>query len=254
MTGSAPLIEARGVRVLLGGREALRDVDVDVRDGEILTLIGPNGAGKTTLVRVLLGLVAPDAGRVRRRPGLTVGYLPQSFAVDPALPLTVRRLLSLTRGAPESEMRKVLAEAGAGELLDRPVQGLSAGERQRALLARALLGSPDLLILDEPDRNMDVTGQLALYRLVVTLRERRGCAVVMISHDLHVVMAATDRVLCLNTHVCCSGRPEAVARRPEYLALFGPRTADAIAVYGHRHDHEHDIRGEAVPAAARGGA
>lgn len=248
------LIEARGVCLRLGGREVLRGVDVDVREGEILTLIGPNGAGKTSLVRVLLGLVAPDAGSVRRRPGTTAGYLPQSFAIDASLPLTVRRLLSLTRGAQESEMRQVLAETGADGLLDRQVQGLSAGERQRALLARALLGSPDLLILDEPDRNMDVGGQLALYRLTVALRDRRGCAIVMISHDLHVVMAATDRVLCLNTHVCCSGRPEAVARRPEYLALFGPRTADALAIYGHRHDHEHDIRGETAPVSARGGS
>ena len=249
MAGSAPdgpLVAAEDVVLRRGGRHVLRDVDAAVRENEILTVVGPNGAGKSTLIRVLLGLVKPDSGRVRRRPGLAVGYLPQSFDAAPALPLSVRRLLALAGGRSEEAMLRALREAGAEYAIDRPVSGLSGGERQRVLLARALLRDPDLLVLDEPVQNVDLAGQLGLYERIAAIRERRRCGVVMISHDLHVVMAATDRVLCLNTHVCCSGPPEAVGRHPEYLALFGPRASGALAVYAHRHDHAHDAQGGTI--------
>lgn len=243
-----PLVAAEGVVLRRGGRHVLRDVDATVRENEILTVVGPNGAGKTTLVRALLGLVKPDSGRVRRRAGLAVGYLPQSFDAPPALPLSVRRLLALAGERSEEAMRRALREAGAEYALDRPVRALSGGERQRVLLARALLRDPDLLVLDEPVQNVDIAGQTGLYERIAAIRRRRRCGVVMVSHDLHVVMAATDRVLCLNTHVCCSGPPEAVGRHPEYLALFGPRASGALAVYAHRHDHAHDLQGGAIPA------
>jgi zinc transport system ATP-binding protein len=243
----APLVAVEGVTVRLGGRDVLRRVSLSVGSAEIVTLVGPNGAGKTTLARVVLGLLAPSAGTVRRRPGLSIGYVPQRLAVDPVLPLTVRRLLSLTRRVPEAEARGALAETGAAALLDREVQHLSGGELQRVLLARALLRRPDLLVLDEPAQNVDFIGQAELYGLIGRLRERHGCAVLMISHDLHVVMSATDRVVCLNAHVCCAGAPEAVTRHPEYLALFGPRPAAQIAVYTHHHGHRHDVSGEVVP-------
>ncbi len=237
------LVAAQGLGFHRGGQRLLEGVDLAVGPGEIVTLIGPNGAGKTTLVRLLLGLERPDGGRVTRRPGLRVGYLPQRLQVDPVLPLDVSRLLTLTRRADRAAQRAALAEVGVAHLLHSPVQRLSGGELQRVLLARALLADPELLVLDEPTTGIDFNGQAELYRLIARLRDRRGCAVLMVSHDLHLVMAATDRVVCLNRHVCCQGEPESVRIHPEYLALFGPRVAANLAIYAHHHDHAHDLSG-----------
>ena len=239
------LISVSGLGVALGGKPVLSGIDLTVRRGEVVTLIGPNGAGKSTLVRVILGLLAPTRGSVRRAPGLRIGYLPQSFAVDPILPLTVDRFLALPHSSPPESRRAALAEVGAAGLGGRNLEDLSGGEFRRVLLARALLRAPDLLVLDEPAQGVDFGGQIALYELIGGLRGRRGVGVLMVSHDLHLVMAATDRVICLNHHVCCSGAPEAVSRNPEYIALFGP-LARGLAVY--THDHEHDLHGEVVPA------
>ncbi len=247
---AGPLIDVAGVGHRFGATEVLRDVDMQVAPGEIVTLIGPNGSGKTTLVRIVLGLVRPERGRVLRRPGLTVGYLPQRFQVEPALPLTVRRFLSLARGAERGAIGTALAEVGAGRLIDSALQELSGGETRRVLLARALLREPDLVVLDEPTLGVDLNGQIELYELIGRLRRRRGCGVLMVSHDLHLVMAATDRVICLNHHVCCAGRPETIETHPEYLALFGPSAARQIAVYSHHHDHAHDLAGEVVDSGA----
>jgi zinc transport system ATP-binding protein len=161
------------------------------------------------------------------------------------MPLTVRRFLALTK-ADSTALQRNADETGVTPLLDRPMQGLSGGETQRVLLARALMGSPDLLVLDEPVQGIDVNGQTELYRLIVRLRDERGCAVLMVSHDLHLVMAATDEVLCINQHLCCSGHPDAVSRHPAYLSLFGEIDADTLAVYTHHHDHRHDLHGEVV--------
>lgn len=240
------LVDGRGLRLSLGGHDILQGIDVSVRAGEIVTLIGPNGAGKSMLARALLGLVALDAGTVTRKPGLTVGYLPQRFAVDAVLPLTVRRLMSLTRPAALPQITAALEEVGAAHLLARQVHDLSGGELQRVLLARALLGDPDLLVLDEPIQGVDVTGQTELYGLIARLRDRHGCGILLISHDLHLVMAATDRVLCINHHLCCEGKPEAVSRDPAYLALFGAQGSQNLAVYTHAHDHSHDLAGGVV--------
>ena len=240
------LVEGWGLRLRLGGHDILQGVDVSVRAGEIVTVIGPNGAGKSMMARALLGLVALDGGTVTRKPGLTVGYLPQRFAIDAVLPLTVRRLMSLTQRAPAAAIDAALDEVGAGHLLSRQVQDLSGGELQRVLLARALLGDPDLLVLDEPIQGVDVTGQMELYGLIARLRDRHGCGILLISHDLHLVMAATDRVLCINHHLCCEGKPEAVRSDPAYLALFGAQAAQNLAVYTHAHDHSHDLAGEVV--------
>ncbi|RCX31330.1 zinc ABC transporter ATP-binding protein ZnuC [Thioalbus denitrificans] len=249
---STPLLEAREVVLGFAGRRVLDRVALVVNEGEIVTLIGPNGAGKSTLVRVLLGLITPDAGRVTRRPGLRVGYMPQRLAVDPVLPLTVRRFLRLAgRGIDAAALTTALREVGAEHVIDTPLQSVSGGELQRVMLARALLRKPQLLVLDEPVQGVDVTGQAELYRLIGELRARRGCGVLMVSHDLHLVMAATDHVVCLNTHVCCSGHPESVTRHPEYLRLFGPREAAALAVYTHHHDHVHDVDGHVHTVACR---
>ena len=241
------LVTAANLHLRLGGTTILQNVGLDISAGEILTLIGPNGAGKTTLVRVLLGLLKPDSGEVRRKEDLSVGYLPQSFEVDHSLPLTVRRLLSLTQKPSPEQMEESLAEVGASDLLDHPVQSLSGGERQRVLLARALLRDPELLVLDEPIQNVDVNGQSELYRLIAKIRDARGCGVILISHDLHLVMAFTDHVVCLNRHICCTGHPEAVSKNPEYLALFGKHAAESLAVYTHKHDHVHGSEGEILP-------
>ncbi|WP_029010902.1 zinc ABC transporter ATP-binding protein ZnuC [Azospirillum halopraeferens] len=250
-SSAVPLLDVRGLSVMLGGRTVLDAVDLTVTPGEIVTLIGPNGAGKTTLVRAVLGLVPVQAGAVRRRPGLRVGYMPQRIAVDPTLPLTVRRFLGLWRPVPAARIVAALEEAGVTHLAASPVQAVSGGEMQRVLLARALLADPDLLVLDEPDQGVDVHGQADLFARIDAVRKARGCGVLLVSHDLHTVMARTDRVLCLNRHVCCSGSPEDVRRHPEYHALFG-RHADALAVYVHRHDHAHAEDGSVVPGPADG--
>jgi zinc transport system ATP-binding protein len=242
----ARLIEARAVTVRAGSSELLREVDLEIGRGEIVSLIGPNGAGKTTLVRVVLGVVRPLRGRVWRRPGLVVGYVPQRLHLDPVLPLTVGRFLRIGARRARAELLATLAEVGAGHLIDAQMHELSGGEFQRAMLARALLRGPDLLILDEPAQGIDFSGQLELYALIERIRNQRGCGILLVSHDLHVVMGATDQVVCLNRHVCCSGRPEAVSRHPRYLDLFGPRAAEALAVYSHAHDHAHTLKGEIV--------
>jgi zinc transport system ATP-binding protein len=252
------LAALEAVSLAFGRRLVLDRVSLEVRAGEILTLVGPNGAGKTSLLRILLGLQRPSAGRVWRAPSLRLGYLPQRLALDETLPLTVRRLLALARPAQADAIEAALTEVGARPLAGAPVQALSGGELQRVLLARALLREPDLLVLDEPVQGVDVTGQGELYALIRRIRDRRGCGVLLVSHDLHLVMAASDEVVCLNHHVCCSGHPDSVSRHPAYRALFG----DAIAVYAHHHDHVHepalDAAGEGAPpgegAAARAGA
>jgi len=240
------LLAGRGLDLSLGGRTILSHVDLTVSEREIVTLIGPNGAGKTMLLRLLLGLKAPDAGEVVRRPGLTVGYLPQKFTVDATLPLTVLRMLSLTSKAEKDVAKAHLEEVGAGHLGRALVHELSGGELQRVMLARALMRDPDLLVLDEPMQGVDFTGELDLYELIGRLRDRRGCGILLVSHDLHLVMASTDSVVCLNNHVCCAGRPETVSRDPKYLELFGSRAAESLAVYAHAHDHDHDLSGDVV--------
>ncbi len=236
-----------GVGLSLGGQAVLEGVDLAVSEGEIVTLIGPNGSGKTTLVRVVLGLLEADRGRVYRRGGVRVGYMPQRVSIDETLPLTVARFLSLSGPAPRDRMTAALAEVRATRLARSPIQTISGGELQRVLLARALLREPDLLVLDEPVQGVDITGQGEVYDLITEIRDRRGCGVLMVSHDLHLVMASTDTVVCLNHHVCCTGHPETVRRDPEYLALFGPLAEKGLAVYSHEHDHHHDVSGEVVP-------
>jgi zinc transport system ATP-binding protein len=238
------LISARGLVAERSGKPLLANVDIDISPREIVTLIGPNGAGKTTLVRLLLGLEPAAAGEVRRRSGLQIGYVPQRFEIDRTLPMTVARFLMLGTGADGGRAAEVLKEVGAGRILDRQICDISGGELQRAVLARALLRDPELLVLDEPLRGVDFTGEAELYGLIAALREGRGVGVLLVSHDLHVVMASSDRVICLNRHVCCSGIPETVAQHPEYMRLFGPEAARAFAIYQHHHDHRHDLSGD----------
>ncbi|WP_459207364.1 zinc ABC transporter ATP-binding protein ZnuC [Pseudomonas sp. MLB6B] len=245
---SEALIRLQQVGVSFAGETVLEQIDLTVAPGQIVTLIGPNGAGKTTLVRAVLGLLKPHRGTVWRQPRLRIGYMPQKIQVDPTLPLSVLRFLRLVPGVDRATALSALQEVGAEHVIDSPIQTVSGGEMQRVLLARALLRKPQLLVLDEPVQGVDVVGQSELYRLITRLRDRYGCGVLMVSHDLHLVMSATDQVVCLNRHVCCSGHPEQVSGDPAFVELFG-QTASNLAVYHHHHDHSHDLHGAVVTPA-----
>lgn len=250
-TKNGVLAEAVNVDFHIAQRRILESVSAKIHPREILTLIGPNGSGKTTFIRVLLGLIPPTSGQIRHKKGLRVGYVPQKLNIEPSLPLTVSRFLKfgVSRGPNRKRgMRmSVLEEVGAPYLMDSSIHALSGGELQRVMLARALLRNPDLLVLDEPVQGVDVTGQAELYDLIAAIRDRRDCGILMVSHDLHLVMASTDTVICLNHHICCAGQPETVARDPAFSDIFGVDVAQKLAVYHHHHDHVHDAEGRAVP-------
>ncbi|NBD29798.1 MAG: ATP-binding cassette domain-containing protein [Alphaproteobacteria bacterium] len=234
------LITADNVSVSYGANTALRNVSLAIEPGEILTIVGPNGSGKTSLLRLLIGAASPSTGRITRKPGLRIGYVPQKLHIDPTLPITVERFLRLPGGIERSACAAALRRAGVPGLSNRQMSALSGGQFQRVLLARALINTPDLLLLDEATQGLDQPGSAAFYLQIEEVRRNTGCAIVMISHELHVVMAASDRVICLNGHVCCEGTPENVSAAPEYRALFGTGTGGALALYRHEHDHTHD--------------
>lgn len=232
------------VSLAFRGKPVIEHVSVAVHPSEIVTLIGPNGAGKTTLAKMLLGLVTPSSGKVTRREGLRVGYVPQRFVADWIIPLSVRRFMSLTQSISKERALECLGETGAAHLLDAQMAELSGGEFQRVALARALARDPHLLVLDKQAQAVDFAGAAKLYELIAGIRQRRGCGILLISHDLQVVLAASDRVVCLNRHICCEGVPGAVAGHPEYVRLFGPEAARAFGLYQHHHDHTHTLSGE----------
>ena len=240
------LLEARDVDVRIGALRVLDRVNFRLEAGEIVTIVGPNGSGKSTFLRTLIGAHQPTSGTVTRADGLRIGYIPQKLQIDSTLPITVARFLNLPSRVGATKVREALAQAGVSDLALRPMVGLSGGQFQRVLLARALLASPDVLILDEATQGLDQTGSASFYRQIEEVRQTLGCAVLMVSHELHVVMAASDRVICLNGHVCCEGAPEHVASAPEYRALFGTGTQGALALYRHDHDHAHDEAGNCV--------
>ncbi len=236
---TTPLLDITGACLMRGGRRILDHVDIAVRPREIVTLVGPNGAGKSTLIRAALGLERLDSGTVRRAPNLKIGYQPQKLALDQSLPLSVKRFLTLTQTAPLLRLQQVLTEVGVPHLMEASVHTLSGGEWQRVMLARAVLRQPGLLVVDEPTQNVDIAGAVEIYQIIGRLRDEIGCGVLMVSHDLNVVMAATDHVYCLNSHICCSGHPADVSRDREFQRLFGPSAAATLAIYPHTHDHTH---------------
>jgi zinc transport system ATP-binding protein len=240
---SRELIRAEDLGLQLGGHRVLSGVGMSVDAGEIVTIVGPNGSGKSTLLRLLIGALRPGRGRVVTAPGLRIGYVPQRLAIDHTLPLTVARFLALA-GGDAAARASVTTRVGIDGLGRRQMIDLSGGQFQRALLAQALLRRPDLLVLDEAAQGLDQPGVARFYRLIEEIRTELGCGVLMVSHDLHVVMSASDRVICLNGHICCQGTPTVVSAAPEYRALFGFGTEGALALYQHHHDHSH---GEGTP-------
>jgi len=233
------LIKLNKVSLNLQGRSILKDIQLTVRAGEIVTLIGPNGAGKSSLLKLALGLHPVSSGQRICLPNLRIGYMPQKLSLPETLPLSVKHFLQLARGYHKSQLMNVCQRLNIEHLLKRPMQRLSGGELQRALLARALLSKPELLVLDEPVQGLDVSGQSELYHLISDLKNELNCGVLMVSHDLHLVMAATDKVVCLNGHVCCEGHPQTVQHDPSYLELFGKSMPAHLAPYTHHHDHTH---------------
>ncbi len=234
------LAKMRSVGVRRHDRWIVRDIDLTIRRGEIVSIIGPNGAGKTTITRILTDTVKPNTGTIEKMQGIKIGYVPQRVVFDSTLPITVERLMNVPKRVSKRDVDEALGELGICHLAKSPVQKLSGGEFQRALFARALLRKPDLLILDEPGQGLDIHGESRLYEQIAMVRNRRGCGVLLVCHDLHIVMAQTDIVVCINGHICCTGSPEDVQSNEAYLDLFGKRALRTHAPYAHSHDHGHD--------------
>jgi len=234
------LLSVKNLTVKLGGHTALTNIDMSISKGEIVTIVGPNGSGKSTLLCAIVGAVKPTKGIIQKAADLRIGYVPQKLHIDATLPMTVARFMRLPDQHDIATVNETLGLVGLHDIEDQQMTTLSGGQFQRVLLARAILHKPDLLILDEATQGLDQLGSATFYRLIETLRSKLGCAILMVSHELHVVMSASDRVICLNGHVCCHGTPDIVASTPEYRALFGTGTQGALALYRHEHNHSHD--------------
>ncbi|AHN26994.1 Zinc ABC transporter, ATP-binding protein ZnuC [Gilliamella apicola] len=235
------LILLDNVSVEIKHQKILHNVSLSINTNQIVTLLGPNGAGKSTLVKVILGLMPYTSGKITRLNNLTIGYVPQSIKLNPTLPITVKRFMCLNKQLNNKNILNILSMVKAEYLIDKSMHQLSGGELQRVLLAQALAKRPQLLILDEPTQGVDVNGQVLLYDLISNAKTQFNCGILMVSHDLHLVMAKTDEVICLNHHICCSGTPASVSNDPEFISLFGQQGASQIAVYKHHHNHQHDL-------------
>lgn len=239
------LIQAEQISYEANSRQILSNVNMQLSKNEVVTIIGPNGAGKTSLLRILIGLTKASSGTIRYPNPLTFGYMPQKLHLNPNMPLPVSSFLKVGKNH-KNLTRRIVNELNIEHIYQQSMHKLSGGERQRVLLARALLREPDVLILDEPAQGVDISGQNRLYELINNVRQRHHCAVLMVSHDLHVVMAKTDRVICLNQHICCHGHPDTISTDSAYLSLFGDTPSPALAHYTHHHDHHHDLHGEVI--------
>lgn len=238
------MLRLESVSVSTGTQNLLNNISLELQSGEIVTVIGPNGAGKTTLLRVILGLL-PCSGTRILKPGLRIGYMPQKLELNSQLPLTVKRFLQCSK-ASDTYIQRCAAQTGIEKILSRPLTAVSGGELQRVLLTRALVNNPDLLVLDEPAQGVDIHGQAEMYRLIHQIKTEQNCAVLMVSHDLHWVMAQTDKVICLNQHICCQGHPDHITQDPAFIELFGSEVTENLAPYTHHHDHNHDLHGNVL--------
>ena len=240
------LVSLKNAGIYRSNRWLVRGISMNVEPGEIVTLIGPNGSGKSTTAKMSLGVIETDEGVASQKANLRASYVPQRLEINWTLPITVARFLELTNRATWKQMQDALEATETSHLINSQMSKLSGGEHQRVLLARAILRAPEFLVLDEPVQGVDYNGEIALYRLIENIRNKLDCGVLLISHDLHVVMSTTDRVICLNGHICCSGTPAKVASSDEFRSLFGERAASGLAFYEHRHDHEHMPDGRLV--------
>ena len=236
------LIKISNLEVKYGSKFILKNMNLSLKAGEIVTIVGPNGSGKTTLFKAIIGTVPISKGTIEVKPNLRIGYVPQQLKIDQTLPITVERFLKLSNINFEKSQDKTELILGSKDLLDVQINSLSGGEMQRVLLARALINDPQILLLDEATRGLDQPGVATFYRKIENIRKSTNCAILMISHDLHVVMSSSDRVICVNGHICCQGTPEIVATSPEYQALFGGDVDGTFALYRHHHDHKHDSK------------
>ena len=236
------LVQLENVGVFQNNKWLVEDVSLNVEKGKIVTLIGPNGSGKTTTAKIALGIHKNIKGKVKKFTD-NIGYVPQKISIDWTLPIRVTDFMQLTHNLNENEIENALGLTGVKHLKNNDLRNLSGGEFQRVLIARAISKKPDLLVLDEPVQGVDFKGEIALYELIKTISDKINCGILLISHDLHVVMTATDYVVCLNGHVCCSGSPSSVAKNKEYHKLFGDRASTILSVYEHRHDHTHSPDG-----------
>lgn len=238
-----PLVELQNIRVDFGQRTVLNNINLSVYPNSIITIVGPNGGGKSTLLKVLLKLQAPTQGKVIYKKNLRIGYVPQKIHLDPSFPITVQKFLSLRQGVKKGEIVEAMAQLSITHLANNSMQKLSGGEMQRVLIARAILNKPNLLVLDEPTQGVDINGQAELYSLINQTQKTLNCAILMVSHDLHIVMANTNEVLCVNQHICCAGTPETISNDPKFLHFFGDQLAHNVALYTHHHNHRHDMHG-----------
>ncbi len=237
------LVKLNEVGIKQNDKWLVKGVSLVVEKGKIVTLIGPNGSGKSTTAKIALGIYKKIEGQVEKYTN-KVGYVPQKISIDWTLPLRVNDFMLLTESIKDEAVNEALSLTGVVHLKNKNLGNLSGGEFQRVLLARAISKKPDLLVLDEPVQGVDFTGEIALYELIKKISDTLNCGILLISHDLHTVMSATDHVVCLNGHVCCSGTPSDVARNNEYKALFGEQASQTLSIYEHKHDHVHSNDGE----------
>jgi zinc transport system ATP-binding protein len=233
------LIETKNIFLKEGDKEILKDISLNIAQDDFISIIGPNGAGKTTLLKIILGITKADKGVVNKKKNLRIGYVPQKINIDHSLPVNVKYFLMLCAKINKTELQKIVSETKIEMLLDKNIYDLSGGEMQRILLAKALINNPEILILDEPAQNLDLNGQIEFYKLLQEIYKEKKIAILMVSHDLHMIMSATKKVVCLYKHICCQGEPEAVSKNPEFISIFGKDMSKLISVYNHFHDHEH---------------
>lgn len=239
MKDSQTLISAHDISLTHQGKSVLDKVSFKLKQGEFITVIGPNGAGKSSLIKVLLGLIKADSGNIKRSENIKLGYMPQTFSPNPFIPISVIDFLNLNQKIVPSFLHQTATLTGIEDLLKNPLKNCSGGELQRILLARALLNKPNILILDEPAQNLDVSGQMQLYKLIQDIHQQQDCAVLMISHDLHRVMKESTQVLCLYHHICCMGQPETIIKDSQFNDLFADQMDELMATYAHHHNHKH---------------
>ena len=239
------LIQAIGLYVNRHSKDILKDVSLEVKNNDFITIVGPNGAGKSVLLECLMGTFIPNSGSIKRKKNISMGYIPQNFNLEKSMPISVKRFLNLNKKFLQVNLDRAIEETGILSILNSNLATLSGGELQKVLLARSLLSNPELLILDEPAQNLDIRSQLNFYNLLNEIFENRNLSILMVSHDLHMVMASTRKVICLFNHICCSGEPQKVAKDPEFINLFGNDMAKMMSVYQHTHDHTHNEKANA---------